>query len=89
MEAASVILDNIVEFDRAVHGPTSIPSGDDLLFITKHAGMESSAAACVISFTSFVDGKEVRSQYSIGVRHLMAVLRLLEARYTAQGMPHA
>jgi len=90
MEKCDVMLQKPDLFDRAVHGDDAIPalpSGDDIAIITKDGAMTSGRASACITWTCMSDGKLRRAQYSIPVRQLKLVLRLLDAAYDDDGFP--
>lgn len=91
METLPVLINQVDEFDRVVHGDDrmrSLPSGDDLRIITKDGGMTSGRACAVITFTTELPGgQRARAQYTVPVRLLKFALRLLEAGYDDDGLP--
>lgn len=72
---------------RGLDGVRTLPENGDLAICTKHGAMESGRAGAIITFTVDVDGKLCRAQAVTPVRQLIAALKLLQAKYTDDGMP--
>jgi hypothetical protein len=78
------------DFDTLLHGLDGVrtfPEGGDLVICTKHGALESGRAGAIITFTVEVDGKFCRAQSVTPVRQLILALKLLQSKYTDDGMP--
>ena len=72
---------------RGLDGIRTLAEGGDLVICTKHGALESGRAGAIIAFTVDVDGTLCRAQAVTPVRQLIFALKLLQAKYTDDGMP--
>lgn len=92
METLTVTFDDGTgkNYDTLLRGLDGIPTlaeFGDLAICTKHRAMESGRAAAIITFMVEVDGKRCRAQAVTPVRQLIQTLKILQAKYTDDGMP--
>ena len=88
MDMLDVRLNDAQGFDEAVHGTAdqaALPSGSDLTVITKDAGTVSGRAVAVLTWSVEVDGRRRRAQYTVSIRHLRALLAIVNGAYDEDG----
>lgn len=78
------------DFDRLLHGTDGVrvlADGGDIAICTKHGALTSGRAGAIITFTVDVDGALCRAQTVVPVRQLIFALKVIQGKYTDDGMP--